>query len=186
MDLNWKTCQQQQHRSYFGSLLWIARSSNVMPWPYKRNELEKQNRSNCLLQVETKHTWAGARTHDGQSSEPFHPTSKILTIFFFRVRFRVVEILLVARHEMSQIKILHDIVNIYDICRRTQSLLDYWRELPSFQSPDCWESTRSNTYTHNSLKKGFASLFVTLYIYIYPEFWESQNLDDFLDSRQRT
>ena len=97
----------------------------------------------------------GAQVHDGQSSEPFYRTFKNLTILFFKVIFRVVENLLVASHEVSQIKTLHALVNTYDIWRRAQLLLDYWRELPSSQNPDCWESTRYNTYTYNSLKSRF-------------------------------
>ena len=123
--------------------------------PGHTKETNPKTRTNSLMQVETKDTSMGARIHNGKSSELFYPTSKFLTTLLFRVRFRVVEILLVARHEMSQINTLHALANIYDIWRRAQSLLDYWRELPLSQNPDCWESTRSKTYTLNNLKRRF-------------------------------
>ena len=66
-----------------------------------------------------------AHIQDGQSSEPFYPTFKILTKLLFKIRFRVVEILLVARREMSQINTLLALTNIYDIRRREKSLWDY-------------------------------------------------------------
>ena len=96
-----------------------------------------------------------AYIQDGQSSASFYPTFKILTKLLFKIRFRVVEILLVARHEMSQINTLLALASIYDIRRRAQSLWDYWREIASSQNPVCWESTRCNAYTHNSLKRRF-------------------------------
>ena len=66
-----------------------------------------------------------AHIQDGQSSELFNRTFKILTKLLFKIRFRVVEILLVARHEMSQINTLLALANIYDFRRRAQSLWDY-------------------------------------------------------------
>ena len=71
--------------------------------PGHTKETNPKTKTNSSLRVETKDTSMGAHIHDGQSSEPFQPTFKILTILFFKIRFWVVEILLVARHEISLI-----------------------------------------------------------------------------------
>ena len=72
-------------------------------------------RINSSLQVETKDTSLGAHIHDGQFLEPFYPPFENLPKAFSKVRFGVVENLLVASHEVSQINTLHAFDNIYDI-----------------------------------------------------------------------
>ena len=57
-------------------------------------------RTNSLLQVETKDISLGAHIHDGQSLEPFYPAFENLPKAFSKVRFGVVENLLVASHEV--------------------------------------------------------------------------------------
>ena len=84
-------------------VFWCELRDLRMLCPGHTKEMNTKTRTNSSLPVETKDTSKGAHIHDGQSSEPFYPTFKILTIIFFKVRFWVVEILLVARHEMSLI-----------------------------------------------------------------------------------
>ena len=52
-----------------------------------------------------------AHIQDGQSSEPFYPIFKILIKLLFKIKFKAVEILLIARHEMSQINTLLALAN---------------------------------------------------------------------------
>ena len=75
--------------------------------------------------METKDSSLGAQIHDGQSLEPLYPAFETLTKAFYKVRVGVVEYLLVASHEVSQINTLHAFDNIYDLRRRAQSLWDY-------------------------------------------------------------
>ena len=72
-------------------------------------------RINSSLQMKTKETSLGAHIHDGQSLEPLYPAFENLPKAFSKVRFGVVENLLVASHEVSQINTLHAFDNIYDI-----------------------------------------------------------------------
>ena len=72
-------------------------------------------RTNSSLQVETKDTSLGAQIHDGQSLEPLYPAFENLPKTISKVRFGVVENLLVASHELPQINTLHAFDNIYDI-----------------------------------------------------------------------
>ena len=72
----------------------------------KTNE---KTRINSSLQLEAKHTSMEAYIRDVKKK------LGNLTAAISKVRFRVVEILLVACHEMSQINTLHALVNIYDI-----------------------------------------------------------------------
>ena len=101
------------------------------------------------LQLETKHLSLRAKINDVKKK------LENLAEAISKVRFRVVQILLVASHEMSQTHTLHALINIYDIWKRTQRYLDDWRELPLSQDPNSWEPTRSDICTHYSLKRTF-------------------------------
>ena len=72
-------------------------------------------RINSSLEMQTKDSSLGAHIHDGQSLEPLYPAFENLSKVFSKVRFGVVENLLVASHEVSQINTLHAFDNIYDI-----------------------------------------------------------------------
>ena len=72
-------------------------------------------RMNSSLQMEIKGSSLGAHIHDGQSLELLYPAFETLTKAFSKVRVGVVENLLVASHEVSQINTLHAFDNIYDI-----------------------------------------------------------------------
>ena len=78
-----------------------------MPWPYKKST--RKTRNNPPLRLETKHTSMGAYIRDVKKK------LENLTEAISKVRFRVVEFLRVARHEMSQINTLHALANILDI-----------------------------------------------------------------------
>ena len=86
----------------------------------------QEPRTNSSLQVETKDTSLGAHFHDGQSLELFYPAFENLPKAFSKVRFGVVENLLVASHEVSQINTLHAFDNIYDIWSRAQYFNIFW------------------------------------------------------------
>ena len=75
----------------------------------------KPTKTNSSLQVETKDTSLGAHIHDGHFLETFYLPFEKLPKAFSKVRFGVVENLLVASHEVSQINTLHAFDNIYDI-----------------------------------------------------------------------
>ena len=72
-------------------------------------------RMNSSLQMETKDSSLGAHIHDGQSLELLYPAFETLAKAFSKVRVGVVENLLVASHEVSQINTLHAFDNIYDV-----------------------------------------------------------------------
>ena len=84
---------------------------NALATP-KTNQKSKANSS---LQEKTKDISLGAHIHDGQSLEPFYPAFENLPKAFSKVRFGVVENLLVVSHEVSQINTLHAFDNTYNI-----------------------------------------------------------------------
>ena len=72
-------------------------------------------RKNSSLQMETEDSSLGSHIHDRQSLERLYSAFENLPKAFSKVRFGVVENLLVASQEVSQINTLHAFDNIYNI-----------------------------------------------------------------------